>query len=339
MLAPAMLLAQVVSGPGDVLRMGPGVTPPRLLHKVEPEYSPIARADHVQGTVVLQVIVDEKGRATNVTILSPLGFGLDESAQAAVQTWEFAPGMKEGKPVKILATVEVNFRFPQIWFDEKTERRRTAFNLALQSLNRSDAVQTAMDRAVKSMQELSQQKFPPAMYVVGLWETNGEHVTKDPQGGFALLQNAADKNYGPALYQVALRRITGQNLSKDVQKGLEEMRQASTMGSPQAQFYLGNLYESGDGLPRETDRAKRYFRLCAAQGMARCQYRLGTLMFNSPDRSERDYIQAVAWLELAADAGVQEAKDVVSKEGPSLTPAQNNWVSTLRSQLVTKRGQ
>jgi hypothetical protein len=45
---------------GGAIRIGPGVTPPRLLHKVEPQYFPDARADHIQGTVVLQLAVNRK---------------------------------------------------------------------------------------------------------------------------------------------------------------------------------------------------------------------------------------------------------------------------------------
>ena len=338
-VARLLFAAQMTTSPSDVLRVGPGITPPRLLHKKEPEYSPIARADHIQGTVVLQLIVDERGRPTNVTVLSPLGFGLDEGAQAAVETWQFAPGVKDGKPVKILATVEVNFRFPQIWFDEKKERQRTAFNIALQDLRRPGANQTAIDRAVKSMQDLSRQKFPPAMYVIGLWEMDGEHLPKDAGDGFSLIQKAAEKNYGPALYQVGLHRMNGQDLTKDVQKGLEEIRQAATLGSPQAQLDLGNRYESGDGVAPESDRARRYFRLCAAQGIETCQYRLGASLLNRPDRSESDYIQAIAWLELAAEKGLADAKNTASKEVPGLTQAQSNWVSALKTQLAGKQGQ
>jgi TPR repeat protein len=169
---------------------------------------------------------------------------------------------KDGKPVKILATVEVNFRFPQIWFDEKVERQRTSFNEALQTFRRADPGAKVLDRAVKSM-DLSRQKFPPAMHLVGIWELTGEHVTQDAADGLALIQKAAAKNYGPAMYEIAIRQIEGRDLPQDVEHGLETMRQASVLGSPQAQFYLGNRYESGDGVPRELDRARRYFRLCA----------------------------------------------------------------------------
>jgi hypothetical protein len=55
------------------IRIGPGVTPPRVVRKVEPEYSADARAGHIQGTVILQVTVNEKGRPTGIGVLSPLG--------------------------------------------------------------------------------------------------------------------------------------------------------------------------------------------------------------------------------------------------------------------------
>jgi TonB family protein len=327
--------AQAPTGLDDAIRIGPGVTPPLLLHKVEPEYSPNARADHVQGTVVLQLAVNEKGKPTGITVISPLGYGLDERAQAAVETWEFAPGIKDGKPVKILATVEVNFRFPELWFDEKAERQRTSFNVALQTLKRADASAKAVDRTVKSMQDLSRQRFPPAMYMVGVWEITGDHLAKDPGDGLALIQKAAAKNYGPALYEIAIRQIEGRDLTKDAENGLEMMRQASVLGSPQAQFYLGNRYETGSGVPGELDRARRYFRLCAAQGVPICQYRLGSVLLDAPGRPERDHVQAVAWFQLASE-GLPEAREIASREWANLTPAQRNWVTILKAQLVRK---
>jgi TPR repeat protein len=108
------------------------------------------------------------------------------------------------------------------------------------------------------------------------------------------------------------------------------------LGSAQAQFYLGNKYEKGAGVPRELDRARRYFRLCATQGLALCQYRLGRLLFDNPDRPERDYVQAVAWFQLAAGQGMTEAEQIATHETPNLTPGQAIWVNTLKNQLVRK---
>ena len=151
-----------------------------------------------------------------------------------------------------------------------------------------------------------------------------------------MIEKAAAKNYGPALYEVAIREIEGRDQPQESGKGLERMREASILGSTQAQFYLGHRYETGAGVPIETDRARRYFRLCAAQGVPACQYRLGSLLFNAPDRPERDYVQAIAWLQLAGERGVPAARDIVSKEEAKLTPAQLKWVATLKAQLVRK---
>lgn len=310
------------SGLDGAIPLGPGITFPRVLYKVEPEYSPEARADHIQGSVVVQLAIDDKGKPTGVTVISPLGFGLDERAEAAVEKWEFKPASKEGKPVKVLATVQVNFRLEGIAFDEKTERRRTSFNTNLRTLNRPNSSPGAVGHAVKTMQDLARQKFIPAIYMIGVWEASGEHVPKDPLGGLALIQKAAAKNYGPALYEIAIRKIEGRDMAKDSQNGMEMMHHASILGSPKAQFYLGDLYETGTGVAREPESARRYYRLCAAQGVPACQYRLAKLLFDAPDRPERDYVQAIAWFQLAAEQGFAAAKDIEVKETAKMTPAQ-----------------
>ncbi len=95
---------------GGVYRIGGGVTAPTLIHKVEPEYSEEARKAKFQGTVVLYVVVDEKGMPRDIRVVKPLGLGLDEKAVEAVEKWRFRPGYLNGKAVAVAATVEVNFR-------------------------------------------------------------------------------------------------------------------------------------------------------------------------------------------------------------------------------------
>ncbi len=95
---------------GGVFRIGGGVSPPRVLFKVEPEYSEEARKAKYQGTVMLQVEVWEDGIAHNIRIVRSLGLGLDEKAVDAVRRWRFSPGKKDGKPVRVAAQIQVSFR-------------------------------------------------------------------------------------------------------------------------------------------------------------------------------------------------------------------------------------
>ena len=95
---------------GGPFRVGGGVTAPVVLHKVEPEYSEEARKAKYQGTVLLYIEVDASGRATNIRVQRSLGLGLDEKAIEAVKQWKFKPGYKDGRPVTVAATIEVNFR-------------------------------------------------------------------------------------------------------------------------------------------------------------------------------------------------------------------------------------
>lgn len=95
---------------GDVYRPGNGVSNPVAIYSPEPQYSEEARKAKWQGTVLLSLVVDENGHATDIKVVRALGLGLDERAIEAVSKWLFKPGMKGGKPVKVMAQIEVTFR-------------------------------------------------------------------------------------------------------------------------------------------------------------------------------------------------------------------------------------
>jgi len=91
-------------------RVGNGVSAPVLLYKTEPEYTEEARLAKYQGTVLVYVEIGPDGKAHNMKVVRGLGLGLDEKAIEAVAKWKFKPGQKEGQPVTVQATIEVNFR-------------------------------------------------------------------------------------------------------------------------------------------------------------------------------------------------------------------------------------
>lgn len=88
----------------------PGSSAPRLLEKAEPEYTQEARAEGIEGIVVLQGEVSEQGMFENMLVVKGLGYGLDEKAQEAVAQWVFEPGREDGAPKRVPAKIEVNFR-------------------------------------------------------------------------------------------------------------------------------------------------------------------------------------------------------------------------------------
>jgi len=99
-------------GLGEGARYGgshTGVVAPKVLYQVDPEFSEEARRAKHYGTVILVVDVDTSGRAVNFRIAKSLGLGLDEKAVEAVSRWRFRPAQKDGKPVVVPATIEVNF--------------------------------------------------------------------------------------------------------------------------------------------------------------------------------------------------------------------------------------
>lgn len=92
-----------------VYKIGPGITAPQVLQKVEPKYGLEAKAAGFQGTVAVYAEIGTDGIARNLRILAPLGLGLDEIAMDAISQWRFRPGTKDGQPVTVEAIIEVNF--------------------------------------------------------------------------------------------------------------------------------------------------------------------------------------------------------------------------------------
>jgi len=65
------------------------------------KYTDEARAAAVEGVVVLDLIVDEHGRARDITVVEGLAHGLTEAAIAALKACTFTPGEKDGQPVPV----------------------------------------------------------------------------------------------------------------------------------------------------------------------------------------------------------------------------------------------
>ena len=77
----------------------------------KPNYPPMARQIHLQGSVTVQVLIDEKGNVVSAQVLSGHPFFLTEAKRAAMQS-RFSPTMLGDQPVKVSGVITYNFVMP-----------------------------------------------------------------------------------------------------------------------------------------------------------------------------------------------------------------------------------
>src|SRR5271166_5626188 len=94
--------------PPQRVRVSQGVSQGLLIHKVQPQYPPLARQARVQGTVVLQAVIGKDGTIQNLHVVSghPM---LTASALEAVKQFRYKPYFLNGEPVEVETTINVIF--------------------------------------------------------------------------------------------------------------------------------------------------------------------------------------------------------------------------------------
>ncbi|MEA2414284.1 MAG: eukaryotic-like serine/threonine-protein kinase [Thermoanaerobaculia bacterium] len=96
---------------GDLVPSGtPGLTPAHMTHQAAANYPPIARVQHVQGSVIVSVLVSETGQVLETRVVSGPQAVLNEAAQQSIRRSTFAPGEKDGVRVKSWTNVRVDFK-------------------------------------------------------------------------------------------------------------------------------------------------------------------------------------------------------------------------------------
>jgi len=96
---------------GGVFQPGNGIVIPRLLREVKPQYTAEAMRAKIQGTVLLECVIQADGTVGKITVRRSLdpAFGLDQEAAKAARQWQFAPGTRQGRPVAVLVTIAIDF--------------------------------------------------------------------------------------------------------------------------------------------------------------------------------------------------------------------------------------
>jgi periplasmic protein TonB len=95
-----------------VVRVGGGVTPPQKIVDVRPVYPDEAKAQGIQGIVIVELRIDVDGSVVDARILRSIPL-LDDAALTAARQWRFRPAWLNGEPVEVIMVATINFSLAQ----------------------------------------------------------------------------------------------------------------------------------------------------------------------------------------------------------------------------------
>jgi TonB family protein len=90
------------------VRVAQGVMQGLQIRKVNPAYPEAARSGHIQGSIVMQVIIDREGKIRDVNVISGPP-ELSDAAVLAVRQWQYKPFFIMGRPVEVETQIVINF--------------------------------------------------------------------------------------------------------------------------------------------------------------------------------------------------------------------------------------
>jgi protein TonB len=106
--SPAPIVTPPPPQPPRAYRPGGDIREPRKIRDVPAVYPEIARAAKIEGVVILEATIDERGVVTDARVLRSVPL-LDAAALTALKQWRYTPTLLNGVPVRVLMTV--TFRF------------------------------------------------------------------------------------------------------------------------------------------------------------------------------------------------------------------------------------
>jgi TonB family protein len=86
-----------------------GVTYPRAITTVNPQYTDEARQKRISGEVFVTCVVRPDGTVSDARVTKSLDPGLDMAAIKAANQYRFVPGTRDGVPVPVFVTIEMTF--------------------------------------------------------------------------------------------------------------------------------------------------------------------------------------------------------------------------------------
>ena len=96
---------------GPQFKFIPYDDPPRPITPIKPVYPDIAQEAGIEGQVLVQCFIDEKGKVKETIVVKGIpNTGLNESAVAALRKTRFRPAKQRERPVGVWITIPINFK-------------------------------------------------------------------------------------------------------------------------------------------------------------------------------------------------------------------------------------
>jgi TPR repeat protein len=141
-----------------------------------------------------------------------------------------------------------------------------------------------------------EQNYPVAQYNLAL----ALEDTRDLDGKYHLLIQAANRNYGPAQAKLGWMFEKGEGRPVEWQSAISWYRKAAIHGHRWAQNHLGILYKKGKGVPQDYHEAMNLFRTAADKGYPKAFGNIGRL-YEKGLGVERNYAVALVWYAQGAE--------------------------------------
>jgi len=108
--AAAAAAEEASSAGGDApINVAPAVMEANLVLSRVPAYPEVAKAEHIEGPVVVQAVISKDGTVDRVRVIEGDRL-LRDAASEAVRRWRYKPYLLNGKPVEVATTVTVDFK-------------------------------------------------------------------------------------------------------------------------------------------------------------------------------------------------------------------------------------
>jgi len=110
--SPAITPAAEKPEPGDLVAFDKVSIQPVLIKRVDPKYPSQAFSMGVSGTVTLNILISETGDILRTEIQKGIkgGYGFERAAETAVRQWKYRPAQKDGVPVRVWKSIDINFK-------------------------------------------------------------------------------------------------------------------------------------------------------------------------------------------------------------------------------------